>query len=267
MTLAMDLNLDLLKTEFETTIRRLAFFAGLTHRARDDESVRDYYIEAAPGGMTFGLLPGGLSAETIREGRTQLAQWTAEMALRDLVESFEQLMTPPFHAAIALMVKDGTLSTTKAKEISRGFNFGGLKEKCDRYREHIGLTISVERHFGTLNKFRNTQTHRRSIVSTHDVDEATGTMETTWTALELQLIGESGVTFTGADALDVALNEPASIALRIVERKVEHVPGQRLQLDIHQLHEIMVMMHMEAQNFIILVAKRLVEIGAMLRTS
>lgn len=262
----MDLNLDLVKTEFETTIRRLAFFAGLTHRAREDDSVCDYYIEAAPGGMTFGLLPGGLSAETIREGRTQLAQWTAEMALRDLVESFEQLMTPPFHAAIALMVKDGTLSTAKAKEISRGFNFGGLKEKCDRYREHVGLTISVERHFGTLNKFRNTQTHRRSIVSTHDVDEATGTMATTWTALEIQLIGESGATYSGADAIDVALNEPASIALRIVDRKVEHVPGQRLQLDIHQLHEIMVMMHMEAQNFIILVAKRLVELGAMLRT-
>ena len=91
-------------------------------------------------------------------------------------------------------------------------------------------------------------------------------METTWTALEIQLIGESGVTFAGADALDVALNEPTTIALRIVERKVEHAPGQRLQLDIHQLHEIMVMMHMEAQNFIILVAKRLVELGAMLRT-
>jgi len=156
----MDLNLELLKSEFETTIRRLAFFAGMTHRLREAESVRDYYVEAAPGGMTFGLLPGGLGSEAVSDGRSQLAQWTAEMALRDLVESFEQLMTPPFHAAIALMVRDGTVANTKAKEISRGFNFGGLKEKCDRYREHVGLTISVERHFGTLNKFRNTQTHR-----------------------------------------------------------------------------------------------------------
>jgi len=103
-------------------------------------------------------------------------------------------------------------------------------------------------------------------VNTHDVDEATGTMATTWRALEIQLIGESGATYSGADAIDVALNEPATIAVRIVDRKVEHAPGQRLQLDIHQLHEIMVMMHMEAHNFIILVAKRLVEFGATLRT-
>jgi hypothetical protein len=142
-----------------------------------------------------------------------------------------------------------------------------LKEKCGAYREHVGLSISVERHFGTLNKFRNAQTHRRSIVGIDDTDDATGAMETSWTALELMLIGESGASRSGADALNVSLDEPATIALQIVERSVRHVPGQRLQLDIHQLHEIMVMMHMEAHNFTILVAKRLVELGATLRTS
>lgn len=258
----MDLNLDRLKSEFEATIRRLAFFAGLTHNLRDSDVARDYYVEPESGGMTFGLLPGGLSPEAISNGRSQLAQWTAEMALRDLVESFEHLMTPPFHAAIALMIRGGKLTNSKAKEISRGFDFGGLKEKCDRYREHIGLTISVERHFDTLNKFRNTQTHRRSIVGTRDVDEATGTMETTWMGFEIQLIGESGATYTGPGAIGVSLNEPATIALRIVERKVQHAPGQRLQLDVHQLHEIMVMMHIEANNFIVAVANRLVELGA-----
>ncbi len=263
----MDLNLDHLKVEFETTIRRLAFFVGLTHNLRSDEEICAYTVEPASNGMSFGLLLGGMKAEKVREGRALLAQWTTEQALRDLVESFEHLMTPPFHAAMFLLTKSGGIELTKAKKISRAFDFKGLKDKCDQYREHVGMAIGVERHFGTLNKFRNTQTHRRSIVGSDDIDDVTGTMETSWTALQIELVSESGTTYTGGEAIGVVLNEPASVHLRVVDRVVQHVPGQRLQLDVHQLHEIMVMMHMEAQMFISGVAKRLVELGAKLQTS
>jgi hypothetical protein len=66
--------------------------------------------------MTFGLLPGGLSPETIREGRAFLAQWTAELALRDVVEAFEHLVTQPFHAAIALIGQKRSHHGTQGQE-------------------------------------------------------------------------------------------------------------------------------------------------------
>jgi hypothetical protein len=177
------MSLDLREPRQAFLIRwyQLATFAGLTyHFARSDR--QGLYelpqIDPAGGGAP---MPRGLSREQLLILRRDYGRWTIAQIWRDMTESFELTLSPPFVFSLRKQVTAGTLAQAKVPRLCAEFSRAGLAEKAQLLRTHAGLEVPLVDQLESLQRARQCLTQRGGVVHERDCEKGQDVLELRWT--------------------------------------------------------------------------------------
>ena len=246
---------------FMVDARRVAFFVGVAQHAAENDAIGAYQMARAGRTSALEHVPSGLSAEKVREGRHEMADWVLAQGLRDLVEAFEKFMEAPFSAAMLAARIAGVIDAAAEAKWRKEFDNVGLHGKCKVFADVLGIAVPGDQHFATLNRYRNCLTHRRGFVHDIDCDAGTGHMSTTWRGFDLILQLEDGRELSESEFMGRAFDVPGHIVLRFVNRSKAHPVGARATFSVEELSELVFTFTASAREFAVAAIARLVELG------
>lgn len=212
-------------------IRRAAIFLGLGVNAARNKELRDYDLADSP----IKVLPQNVDPETITGFKTEFERWIVLSAFREASEHFAVFLDHVFGASLTMLSVKGKLTNDPAKEFKE-FERVGIAGKLDRLGE-IAIVTSKRQYLDSISQVRNCITHRRSVVSSRDLDE-NESLELDWWTLDILLTTPSGETLPLVPGFYA---KGGNVRVKAAERKRSFRIGEALTIEAGDVQEMLLM--------------------------
>ena len=197
-------------------VRRAAVFMGLGLNSAHDPAFKSYQlssIQNVQSKMHIELIPSNVNDETLGHFKTEFAVWIIANGLREVTERYAVFLDGIHQVCQQIACSEQKLDT-----------MFGVKP---RYPDYV---VSI-------NKARNCLTHRLGKVGIEDCDQEQA-LEVKWTGMDFQIELESGRILSANEVFGVALSEPGTAQLKVVERCKSFPVGTFIRFEMHDLAEI-----------------------------
>ena len=217
-------------------IQRAYAFMGLGTNAAEHDGLTQVHL---PTAMRVQLLPKELSADHVRQIKSEFRIWIASNGFRDLVEGFSRYLDQIFEAACIMMCATGAVRASNVPQAVKRFAPKGLLDKLVLLDQEFGINTSLARFFSAFWSAQNCLSRRRGLVGEEDVSEH-GRLTIKWRGFDL--IAQAS---DGAETLiEIARRTPVRVdpGIRLIARNIDRerafFPGEVIDFEPQELSEI-----------------------------
>lgn len=216
-------------------IQRTSIFMGLGVHAASDPSIRSYDLSSQ---TKLKIAPDTEDASLLQEYKDEFQRWVIANGLRELHEAFVEYLEKLNQACLTIDWVAGRLTSHECDLRHKKFHKTGFPEKLKRLREDFDVQTLHEEGLLSLNSARNCLTHRRGVIGSLDVGNASG-LCLRWRTLEIYFVPADGEPILNRNIPSGGLDAcGGAIESKYVERNFSIGIGQILALEPLQLAEI-----------------------------
>ena|SRR3990172_7618647 len=221
-------------------VRRAAVFMGLGLNSAHDPAFKSYQlssIQNVQSKMHIELIPSNVNDETLGHFKTEFAVWIIANGLREVTERYAVFLDGIHQVCQQIACSEQKLDPTVAEKRDSTFRRKGIKYKLQKLDTMFGVKPRYPDYVVSINKARNCLTHRLGKVGIEDCDQEQA-LEVKWTGMDFQIELESGRILSANEVFGVALSEPGTAQLKVVERCKSFPVGTFIRFEMHDPAEI-----------------------------
>jgi len=228
------INLDsLLEIAMKGVRRGAAFLALGANSARDP-----HFISYQLPKDCLQFFNDDLPAPTIAHFKSEFEKWIVWNVLRELIESFAAFLDEAYRTCLLVDVNKKIMTLEDARSLDRSFEHKGVPDKLSELRIRFGIATEKETYIVSINRVRNSITHRRGLVGERDTRDE-GVLRVHWWAMDLvAVMSNGGEVHIAPPFQETLIMEGGQIVVRIVDREREFKLGDSLQLSVCDVAEI-----------------------------
>lgn len=217
-------------------IQRTYAFMGLGTNAAAHDGLTQVHL---PTAMRIQLLPKELSADHVREIKSEFRIWIASNGFQDLVEGFSRYLDQIFEAACMMMCATGAVRASNVPQAVKRFAPKGLLDKLALLDQEFGINTSLATRFPAFWSVRNCLSQKCGAVGREDVDEC-GRLVIKWRGVDLIAQAPDGA----ETLIAVARRSPVRVdpGIRLIARNIDRerafVAGGVIDFEPQELSEI-----------------------------
>ncbi|MBI2984170.1 MAG: hypothetical protein HYY50_00920 [Candidatus Kerfeldbacteria bacterium] len=183
-----EIKLDNVLSTARVGINRAWVFMGLGVNAASIETL----TPNVTGASYLKLLPDEISADSLREFKTEFRTWVVVKGLEELIEVFGVFLEQ-LYSMVLFVDAWKSKGQVDQKQISQ-FTEMGIREKLNILNRNFGIGTAFNDDIVSVNQARHCLTHRLGIVATRDLNTSSG-LKVQWRTLQLYGHNEDGSEF------------------------------------------------------------------------
>ena len=237
-------NLDLgsIASKLGVGIRRVAAFMAIGINAARSVTAESLVLDRTE--TNFRFFRDEIDSKEVTEAAYEFRAWIQTNGLRELCTFLEHYLADMYICAAWLQLSDGgkVSSAATVPTLPKDFVRKGVTKKLELLEKEFGLTAPNSHFLATFWDARNCLTHRLGFVGREDLPEGGDALVVRWLGFEMwiKLEGEEPRLLPLDLGEGIYAPNGGAVEVRVVERKKEFRLGERINLDAHELSEILV---------------------------
>lgn len=236
------LDLTRITATLQLGVRRVAAFMSLGLNAARNATPAS--LELAPADTRFRFLPAGMGHEAVAHIADEFQLWILTNGLRELCAFLERYLHDLYLAAALVSLSEGGRLTADAPAptLPKDFEHKGIGRKLELLHQTFGIDAPHSDCLSTFWDARNCLVHRLGWVGLKDVAADSQHLVVKWIGMEVWIhpVGGEPQLMPLDLGEGIFLKDGGEVQVRTIERSVSFKLGVQLNLNAHQLSEMLV---------------------------
>lgn len=232
-----------LQKVFNVAVNRAAWFTAIgLNRTKEALTSEDLVLESSY--LRFQVP----TSANLDETKQNFQQWILLNGLREIFQGFERSLDIAYEWLLLLKVDKRETTPKEAKASLKSFRRTGVSNKLTRLSTEFSIKGASFSKIQTISKARNCITHRGAMVGETDVESETKQLVLKWDYAKLYVLQEDGTEIDFVPGIQI--QGPAKVMMNIQEKVKTFKVGDRLEISIDDLNEMIFTIKIEGQNII-----------------